>query len=155
MSAHRPTAAIVGCGDIAHYHVRGYQLAGVETVAFVDPIAAARDQFLQEYGDGTDAVGYSDLEAMFAAGVIPDLISICAWHLLHAPLTVDAAKAGVKGIICEKPMAVGLGDADRMITACEAEGVKLAISHQRRFTLGWEKGRELVAAGTWVRSSSL
>ncbi|MBT6148858.1 MAG: Gfo/Idh/MocA family oxidoreductase [Gemmatimonadetes bacterium] len=138
------TAAIVGCGDIAHAHACGYQLAGVDIIAYIDPLAVARDQFRQEYGGG---VGYESIEEMFDAGVTPDMISICAWHLLHAPLTVAAARPGVKAILCEKPMAVGLGDADGMIEACEAAGVKLAISHQRRFTLGWEKGRELVAAG--------
>jgi predicted dehydrogenase len=143
MSSQRRTAAIVGCGDIAHHHVTGYQLAGVDVVGFVDPLPAARDQFVAEYGVGK---GYQSLQEMFA-DVTPDLISVCAWHLLHAPLTVAAAVPGVQGIICEKPMAVGMADADRMVEACRANGTKLAISHQRRFTLGWEKGRELVAAG--------
>lgn len=137
------TAAIVGCGDIAHHHVTGYQQAGVDVVAFVDPLPAARDQFVHEYGVGK---GYASLQDMLAE-VQPDLVSVCAWHLLHAPLTIEAAAAGVQGIICEKPMAVGMADADRMVDACVASGTKLAISHQRRFTLGWEKGRELIAAG--------
>lgn len=144
MNASTRTAAIVGCGDIAHAHVQGYQVAGVELVAYVDPLPVARDQFVREYGGGA---GYASLDEMFDAGIEPELISVCAWHLLHAPLTVAAARKPVRGIICEKPMAVGLGDADGMIEACEAAGIKLVISHQRRFTLGWEKGRELVAAG--------
>ena len=143
MCSQRRTAAIVGCGDIAHHHVTGYQQEGVELVAFVDPLPVARDQFVAEYGTGK---GYASLQEMFAE-VKPDLVSVCAWHLLHAPLTIEAAAAGVQGIICEKPMAVGMAAADRMIEACEASGTRLAISHQRRFTLGWEKGRELVAAG--------
>jgi predicted dehydrogenase len=143
MSAERRTAAIVGCGDIAHHHMKGYQLEGVEVVAFVDPLPVARDQFVAEYGTGK---GYASLREMFA-DIMPDLVSVCAWHLLHAPLTVEAAAGGVQGIICEKPMAVGMADADRMVESCEASGTKLAISHQRRFTLGWEKGRELIADG--------
>ncbi|HJP31371.1 MAG TPA: Gfo/Idh/MocA family oxidoreductase [Candidatus Latescibacteria bacterium] len=143
MSEKRRTAAIVGCGDIAHYHMQGYQLAGVDVVAFVDPLAVARDQFVTEYGGGR---GYASLAEMLAAES-PDLVSVCAWHLLHAPLTVEAAAAGVQGIICEKPMAVSMAGADRMVEACDESGTKLAISHQRRFTLGWEKGRELIAAG--------
>lgn len=139
-----PTVAIVGCGDIAHHHMKGYLMEGVDAVAFIDPLPAAREQFVAEYGCGTP---YASLAEMFAAGVTPNLVSVCAWHLLHEPLTVEAAAGGVQGILCEKPMAVGLGSADRMIAACEASGTRLAISHQRRFTLGWEKGRELVAAG--------
>ena len=111
MSAERRTAAIVGCGDIAHHHVTGYQLEGVDIVAFVDPLPVARDQFVAEYGTGK---GYASLQEMFAK-VTPDLVSVCAWHLLHAPLTIEAAAGGVQGITCEKPMAVGMADADRMV----------------------------------------
>jgi predicted dehydrogenase len=41
-------------------------------------------------------------------------------------------------------MAIGMGRADAMVDVCEANDVKLAISHQRRFTPGWEKARELI-----------
>jgi UDP-N-acetyl-2-amino-2-deoxyglucuronate dehydrogenase len=50
-------------------------------------------------------------------------------------------------VICEKPMAIGLAAADSMIQACEASGTKLVISHQRRFTKGWEKARQLLQEG--------
>jgi UDP-N-acetyl-2-amino-2-deoxyglucuronate dehydrogenase len=40
-----------------------------------------------------------------------------------------------------------MGRADAMVDVCEANGVKLAISHQRRFTPGWEKAKELVEDG--------
>lgn len=136
-------AAIVGCGDIAHHHVRGYQLAGVEVVAVVDPLEVARAQYQQEYGI---AQGFATVEEMLERAK-PDLVSVCTWHLLHPGPTMAAAAAGVKGIICEKPMAVGLGLADQMIEACEKNGTKLVISHQRRFTPGWEKARELVQGG--------
>jgi predicted dehydrogenase len=70
------------------------------------------------------------------------------WHLLHDTVTAEvAAGPSVKGIICEKPMAIGMGRADAMVDVCEANGVKLVISHQRRFTPGWEKAKELVEDG--------
>ena len=137
------TAAIVGCGDIAHHHVKGYQLAGVDIVAVVDPLEVAREQYREEYGI---AQGFATVEEMLGA-VKPDLVSVCTWHLLHPAPTVAAARAGVKGVICEKPMAVGMGLADEMVQACEESGTKLVISHQRRFTPGWEKARELVQGG--------
>ena len=34
-----------------------------------------------------------------------------------------------------------------MVDACEASGTKLVISHQRRFTKGWERAREMVQEG--------
>ena len=77
----------------------------------------------------------------------PDIVSVCTWHLLHPGPTIAAANAGVKGVICEKPMAVGMGLADQMVEACERSGTKLVISHQRRFTPGWERARALVQGG--------
>jgi predicted dehydrogenase len=61
--------------------------------------------------------------------------------------TIDIAKRGVKAIICEKPMAIGSGPAKEMLDACNKNNVKLIISHQRRFTPGWEKAKELVDSG--------
>ena len=137
------TAAIVGCGDIAHHHVKGYQRAGVELVAAIDPLEVARAQYREEYGIERD---FASVEEMLAE-IVPDIVSVCTWHLLHPGPTIAAARAGVKGVICEKPMAVGLGLADEMVAACEEYGTRLVISHQRRFTPGWEKTRELVQGG--------
>jgi predicted dehydrogenase len=140
----RYTAAIVGCGDIAHHHIKGYEVSGrVDVVAVVDPLEIARQQYMDEYGI---AQGFASVEEMLAT-VTPDLVSVCTWHLLHPGPTITAAKGGVKGVICEKPMAVGMGLADAMVEACEASGTKLIISHQRRFTPGWEKARQLVQEG--------
>jgi len=44
---------------------------------------------------------------------------------------VDEAERGVKGIVCEKPMAMPLEVADRMLTACRLSGTQLTIGHQR------------------------
>lgn len=136
--------AIVGCGGIGNAHATGYErLDNVKMVAVVDPHEGARQTYQQQYDIPK---GYATVEEMLDAEK-PDIVSICTWHLLHAPLTVSVARSGVKGIICEKPMAIGSGEADRMIEACEASGTKLVISHQRRFTPGWIKARDLVAEG--------
>jgi len=50
----------------------------------------------------------------------------------HAKLVMDAARAGVKGILCEKPLATNLPDAEEMIRICQEKGVKLAVNHMRR-----------------------
>ena len=138
------TAAIVGCGSISHAHADGYMLAErVNLTAVVDPVEAARRQFMSAYDV---PYGFDSIEQM-AEQMRPDLMSICTWHPLHAELTEAAAGLGPKGIICEKPMAVNLGETDRMIAACDKAGTRLAVGHQRRFSAGWEKGRELMAAG--------
>ena len=139
--ARKYTAAIVGCGSIGHAHMEGYRLVDeVEAIAVADPVEPARQQYLKEYGIPQ---GYATVEEMLAKAR-PDIVSVCTWHLLHTGPTIAAARARVRGVICEKPMAIGLGAANSMVEACQASGTRLVISHQRRFTPGWEKARELM-----------
>ena len=138
-------AAIVGCGSIGQAHMQGYQrLDNVDVVAVVDPLEPARTMYMTEYGVPQ---GYATVAEMLESAR-PDIVSVCVWHLLHDTVTAEVATSpSVSGIICEKPMAIGMGRADAMVDICEANGVKLAISHQRRFTPGWEKAKELVEDG--------
>ena len=138
-------AAIVGCGSIGQAHMQGYErLDNVDVVAVVDPLEAARNMYMADHGIPN---GYATVAEMLEKAE-PDLVSVCVWHLLHDTVTAEVAAApSVKGIICEKPMAIGMGRADAMVDVCEANDVKLAISHQRRFTPGWEKAKELVEDG--------
>jgi predicted dehydrogenase len=61
-----------------------------------------------------------------------DAVYICLPNSLHAEFTVRAAQAG-KHVIVEKPMATSIEDAQRMITACQSAGVKLAVGYRLRF----------------------
>ena len=138
-------AIVVGAGSIGNAHMEGYKRVDeVDVVAIVDPLEAARQTYMEDYDVPR---GYATLgEALEKEE--PDIVSVCTWHLLHDPITAEAAQGpSVKGIICEKPMAIGMARADRMVEACEANDVKLVISHQRRFTPGWEKAKELVEQG--------
>jgi predicted dehydrogenase len=140
----RYQAAILGGGDIGHAHAEGYVAhPDVELRAIVDPLEVARRQFQEEYGIPE---AYASVEEFLSAGR-PDLVSVCTWHPLHAPMTIAVAEAGARAVICEKPMATSMGEVDAMIDACARSGTKLLVSHQRRFTPGWERARELVAAG--------
>ena len=138
-------AAIVGCGSIGQAHMQGYQrLDNVDIVAVADPLEPARNMYMNDYGIPQ---GYATVAEMLEKAQ-PDIVSVCVWHLLHDTVTAEvAAGPSVGGIICEKPMAIGMGRADAMVDVCEANDVKLAISHQRRFTPGWERAKELVEDG--------
>ena len=92
------------------------------------------------------ATTHEDLDSMLAATDL-DLLSICTSHRSHAPLTVDAAASDVVGIVCEKPMATGLGEATAMLTAADQTNTKLVIGHQNRFATVHERARELVEKG--------
>jgi predicted dehydrogenase len=65
---------------------------------------------------------------------------------LHAEWTIAAARAG-KHVLCEKPLATTSADAERMIQACEAEGVLLMEAFMYRLHPTWEAVTSLVASG--------
>jgi len=64
---------------------------------------------------------------------------------LHAPQTIMAAEAG-KHVLCEKPMALNVADAERMIAACEKHRVKLGIDFQNRYHPAHVEARRLIQA---------
>lgn len=76
----------------------------------------------------------------------PDIVSICTWPTLHKEMTINAVKAGVKMIWCEKPMAVGIDEIEEMMTVCEAHGARLFINHQRRYEYPFNSFREILDA---------
>lgn len=121
---------IVGCGGIASSHVQGWLETGSAEIAAVADIDLARAEALA--GKFNVKRFYKDYVEMFKKEHL-DFISICTWAQTHAEITVRAAESGVKGILCEKPMAVSLGEANMMVEVCDRYGVKLAIRHQRRF----------------------
>jgi len=136
-------AAVIGCGGISRFHTRGYLASpGVEVVAASDPSDEARARYAEEFGIET----FADPEEMLDA-VKPDLVSVCTPNPTHAPLTIMAADKGVRGIVCEKPMAMTLPDADAMIAACENAGVRLIVSHQRRLEQSFMVAKALLDSG--------
>ena len=135
---------VIGCGSIANLHVHGYnQVQVMELVACADTVAAKGESFAARYGIPKS---YTDYREMLDQEQL-DIVSVCSWHPLHAEMTIAAAARKPKAILCEKPMATCLGEAEDMMIACQRNGVKLAIGFQRRFLGAWTKAKELIAAG--------
>jgi predicted dehydrogenase len=53
----------------------------------------------------------------------------------------------VKGILCEKPMALNMAQANKMVEVCEKNSVQLAIGHQRRFAPQHQKAKKIIDSG--------
>lgn len=117
---------IVGCGHIAKKHVSAIQ---ADPSAVLVAVCDTNEERLKEFAvDGV--IGYTDLAEMLKSDI--DVVSICTPSGLHPALTIQAAEAK-KHVVVEKPMALTLEDADRMIDACEKNGVKMAVVHPNRF----------------------
>lgn len=95
---------------------------------------------------GVEAL-YHDHRRMLAESA-PEICIVATHPELHCAMVEDCAAApATRAIICEKPMALSLGECDRMIAACERAGVLLQINHNRRWHPEWIKAKELLEAG--------
>ncbi len=89
---------------------------------------------------------YNDYRAMLEREKL-DIVSVAAWTELHAKMVVDAAESGVKGIYCEKPMAVNLTQAKRMMRACKKNNVAMVVGHERRWDGSYRVIHDMLNAG--------
>ena len=90
---------------------------------------------------------YADWREMLAAEKL-DIVSIATNSPYHAEITIACSGAGVRAVLCEKPIATSLSDADRAIAACRRSGTILAVNHQRRWHPLWRSVRDEICAGT-------
>jgi predicted dehydrogenase len=135
-------AGVIGCGRIgcgfdddpsrkyASTHARAYlSTPGIELAALCDMDASK----LERYGERFKVRGRcSNYMQMFEQEKL-DIVSICTPSSSHLEMVRAAAGCGVRGILCEKPIADSLAAADEMIELCKNRGVTLMIGHQRRF----------------------
>lgn len=137
----------IGCGGIAGAHASGYEAvrnAHIEFVAGADinPESERARRLADRYG----LTRYKDYREMLDKETL-DLVSVCTWPRAHCEATVAAAEHGAKGVMCEKPIAVNLEEADRMLKACENTGTTLAVGHEHRFDPQSVRARDLIRQG--------
>lgn len=136
-------AAVIGCGAVAGNHVAAYRATpGVELVAVCDVDVARARAFAQQH-DIPNAT--SALAEVLDAGRV-DVVSVATPHPTHAEIVTAAARAGVN-VICEKPLAIELEVARRMVEACDEAGVLLATCYQRRFWPAAQRIRRAIDEG--------
>ena len=139
---------IIACGIIARVHARAWQ--GVKgSPTEIGAIADTNPDALREFGEFfgvAEQHRYLDYRLMLDRERL-DFVDVCSWHRQHAEMVIAAAARQPKAIICQKPMAVDLGEADEMLTACLRNGVKLVIAYQRPHHATWLRARDLLREG--------
>src|SRR4051794_22530392 len=124
----RLRVALVGAGFMGRMHANVYKtLPNAELVAVVD----SRPDMAAAIVGKTGISAFGDLSEAIAS-TRPDVVDICLPTHLHKPFVIEAAKAG-KHVVCEKPMALSLNEADEMVEACERAGVYFMVAHCIRF----------------------
>jgi predicted dehydrogenase len=114
----------------------------VEVVAIASRDRARAESAAAELGIARAHGSYEELLADPDVDAVYDPLP----NHLHAEWTIAAARAG-KHVLCEKPLATTVADAERMIAACDEAGVVLMEAFMYRLHPSWVAVRELVASG--------
>jgi predicted dehydrogenase len=121
--------AVLGTGNSAHDHVNGFLKAGVEVVAVHGSNPERRDSFAKQYGIPIQVSDYRELLHMAEI----DAVAICLPNYLHAPIAIDAMRAG-KHVLTEKPMALDGASAAEMVRVQKETNKTLMVSLQVRYS---------------------
>ncbi len=138
---------VVGAGDIGTIYLNAWQGADAARVVSVSDINEDRARAGVEEHEG--ASWHTDYrEAVAAEGV--DIVNVCTPTMLHPEVTIHAAEHG-KHVLCVKPIALRLDDADQMIKVAEESGVQFSVGFMRRYTPATAIVHEWVTAGSLGR----
>ncbi|MEW6752464.1 MAG: Gfo/Idh/MocA family oxidoreductase [Candidatus Latescibacterota bacterium] len=153
-------AVIVGAGRMAgtiddecreyaatalpYSHAAGYAaVPRVELVAFADLDLGKVRSLQQRYGVPR---GYQDYREMIERER-PEIVSIATPATHHCEAVLFAAEHGARAIYCEKALCCSLAEADRMVAAVESRGIKFNTGTLRRWAVGMETLRGMIAQG--------
>lgn len=118
-------------------------LQGVKLVAGAARREESAIEFMKRWNTQK---AYTDYKAMIDENEL-EIIGIATNPETHAQIVKDIAGSGVKGILCEKPLALSLKDADEMLEACEKHKVILMTMHNRRWNGIYRKAKEMIESG--------
>lgn len=132
---------IIGCGSIAKkVHIPCFlRTPECQLIALADTNLEGAKELAVKYN--IDHV-FDDYRELLECDKV-DAVSVSTPPTTHCQIVVEACIAN-KHVLCEKPMAISLEEADQMIDAAKKAEVILAIGHQFRFMRNIQKARELL-----------
>ena len=134
---------LIGASTIAREWVIGaIRATGGEVVSVMSTNAERGRDYARAYGITTSVTSLEDIVG--DAGV--DAVYISTTNELHREQAIAAAKAG-KHVLCEKPLALTLDDAQAMVKAAREAGVVMATNHHLRNAASHRAMRDAIAAG--------
>lgn len=147
---------IIGCGRIGSLleddplrdkpctHAGGFHtLPSTRIIAGCDIDTERLAHFGKRWG--VDAL-YSDHRELLKNESL-DIVSIAAWTRTHSGLALACLRAGVKGVLCEKPIALTVKEGMKMVRAFKKRSIPLVINHERRWEPYYKIARKLIQQG--------
>ena len=147
------TFGVIGVGRMGMNHVLAAKQLGMLPVGLADVSSVALDSACNTHGLGRE-LGFIDANEMIRQ-MKPQALVVATTAPMHAEFVLAAVELGVRHILCEKPMASSLAQADAMLAACERTGVQLAVNHQMRFMPHYNRVRELIGGNDLGTLSSI
>ncbi len=148
-------AAVIGCGKfvegqegwaIGHAHggaisalsdeleLYGVDLSPENLVAFGDRFSLSEERL------------FASSDALYAS-FTPDIVAICTWPKLHAPMAMEAMERGVKGIVIEKPIALDAGEIQMLLNKAAESGTHISVAHQRVYDPYYQSCKRVARSG--------
>ena len=142
----RVKVGIIGSQFEADIQAASFRIAPeeAEVVAVASPTPGHAAEMAARYGIPRV---FTDYRRMLAEKDI-EMVTIAAPNTLHHAMTLDCARAG-KHVVCEKPMAMTLDEADEMIDVCRRQGVLLLYGEELFFTPKYRKAKEMADQGAF------
>lgn len=136
---------IIGTGIIARAHVEGILLEeGLTLAAVCDVKEEAMELFLEETGQ-KGCQRYTDYRQLLASGCV-DAVIVCTPNVSHSGISLAAAAHGVH-VLCEKPMAMDMAEAGKMLEAAQNAGIVHMVGFAFRYIPAVSYIKELVDSG--------
>lgn len=133
---------VVGCGGFARFAVGHFaQVLGIKIVALADPYDEAYELLASQF---PDLPNDKDIKTLAARPEV-DLIYIATPPYLHYEQSLAALRAG-KHVICEKPMALTLDQADEMAHEANARGLLMVANLMQRYNPLYSAIEQLTAS---------
>jgi UDP-N-acetyl-2-amino-2-deoxyglucuronate dehydrogenase len=156
------SVAIAGCHRMLQPQLAGHNFAAAfaavpetQVVAVYDRGPETRADFVRCWGERCGEVAAFDNYGRMLREVQPDLLCLATRQTLHAAQIEEAAAAGVRGILCDKPLATTLLEADRIHAACREHAIALTFALDRRWHAAYRQLRQWIAEGMVGRVTSV
>lgn len=131
----------IGLGRMGRRHLQVAKNLGFEIVGVFDPLPDSVRLAQEEQGIAASVV-FDAVDNMLTA-TRPQAIVVSSTAPSHCKYVVQAARAGVRYILCEKPMATSIEECNQMIAACAEHGAILGVNHQMRYMEQYTAVKEL------------
>ncbi len=134
---------IVGCGYIAeHQHLPAYKnIEELEIIALCDVNEQRAKALSEKFGVPRT---YTEYEKMFEKEDL-DIVTVASIPQFHGPIAMAAANRGIN-VFCEKPLAMSLDEANKVVQTAELNKVKLMVNQNFRWRPEFEAAKKIVDA---------